>query len=263
MTIRICALAAMGLLVMVFFAAGVRAAEDTTPTTGPIKGLRVDGDKFTFADGDLVFSGILLKPEGKGPFAAVLLSHGRGGSAENFGRPKAQIMVKWGLVCIAPDYTFSDKNSDPRNFGASPENLRRATKCLDILQSLPEVDAKRLCAYGNSMGAYVTIGVAAQDPRRLAAAAITAGGIIDTPGRAAPTKEQADKIRTPFCILHGANDILEAPERSKYLEDVLKANKVDCERFVFDDAGHEVHMSKAPEVNAKIEAWFKKYAKAQ
>jgi dienelactone hydrolase len=250
-------------LLVAFVPAAAKAADDAAPTTRPIKGLRIDGDKFKFDDGDLVFNGILLKPEGKGPFPAVLISHGRGGSSENFGRPKAQMMAKWGFVCIAPDYTFSDKNADPRSLGASPENLRRAAKCLDILASLPEVDAKRLCAYGNSMGAYVTIGLAAQYPHRLASAAITAGGIIDTPGRAAPSKEQAQKIRTPFCILHGANDTQEAPGRSKDLEDILTANKVDCERFVFDDAGHEVHMTKAQEVNAKIEAWFKKYAKPQ
>ena len=244
-------------LVLGMVASGLRA-EVAAPGTVP--GLKVDGEKFKFDDGTLKFDGLLFKPEGKGPFPAMIISHGLGGSPENFGRPKAAVMVKWGYVCIAPTYTFTDKDSEKRNWGASPENLRRAAKCVDILASLPEVDAKRLCAYGNSMGALVTIGLAAQEPERLAAAAITAGGIVDRPARAAPSKEVAQKIRTPFLILQGDKDTTCPPEQSALLEEVLKANKVECERVLFPGVGHDLHVVKAAEVNAKIEAWFKKYA---
>src|SRR5262249_6588627 len=131
-----------------------------------LKGLRIDGDKFTFEEGKLSFRGILIKPEGKGPFPAVLISHGMGSNGDQFGRPKAREFVKWGFVCIAPDYAHSDPKGDRKDFGASAENIRRGKKCLDILQSLPEVDSKRLCAYGNSMGAFLTIGLAAEEPQR-------------------------------------------------------------------------------------------------
>jgi len=225
------------------------------------KGLQLDGEKFTFDDGKVSVRGILVKPEGKGPFPAVLVSHGLGGSAAQFGLPKAREFVKWGFVCIAPDYTHSDPKGDRKEFGASPENLRRAKKCLDILQSLPEVDRRKLCAYGNSMGAFVTIGLAAEEPERLAAAAITAGGINPVAGFPAPSKDQAAKIRTPFCILHGTKDTTVPPERSALLETVLKENKVECERHLFDGVEHNLHTAKAAEVNAKIEAWFRKYTK--
>jgi hypothetical protein len=93
--------------------------------------------------------------------------------------------VKWGFVCIACDYTHApapgrrlDANGPDRSrFGASEENLRRASKCLDILASLPEVDPKCLCAYGHSMGGFVTIGLAAKEPDRLVAAAISGSGV--------------------------------------------------------------------------------------
>lgn len=226
-----------------------------------LKGLRRDGDRFTYQDGALTVRGIILKPEGKGPFPAILISHGLGGNAERFGLPKARDFVKWGFVCIAPDYAHSEAKGDRKDFGASPENLRRAKKCLDILGSFPEVDAKRICAYGNSMGAFLTIGLAAEEPTRLAAAAITAGGVAPVAGNPAPSKEQAAKIKTPFLILHGTKDTTVPPERSKMLEDVLKEKKVEHERVMFEGVEHDLHSAKAKEVNTKIEEWFRKHTK--
>ena len=241
-------------LVLAWLLSGAAAwAED-------LKGLQIDGEKFRFADGSLSFDGILVKPKGKGPFPAVLISHGLGGNAERFGGQKAREFVKWGFVCIAPEYTHANPRGDRQTFGASAENLRRARKCLDILQSLPEVDGKRLCAYGNSMGAFLTIGLAATEPQRLKAAAITAGGITPVGGYAAPSRDQAARIKTPFLILHGSKDTTVPPERSALLATVLKDNKVEHERHVYEGVEHNLHNVKAREVNAKIEAWFRKYA---
>lgn len=224
-----------------------------------LKALRIDGERFSFDDGKLSFRGVIIRPEGKGPFPAILISHGMGSTGERFGRPKAVQFVKWGFVCIAPDYAHVDGKGDRKDFGASEENLSRAKKCLDILESLPDVDSKRVCAYGNSMGAFVTIGLAAEEPKRLMAAAITAGGVNTVSGFPAPSKGQAAKIKTPFCILHGAKDTTVPPERSKLLEDVLKANQIACERHIFEGVGHDLHVAKAKEVNSKIEEWFRKH----
>lgn len=227
-----------------------------------LKGLKVDGEKFTFSDGSVSFNGIMVKPKGKGPFPAILISHGLGGNAQQFGMPKAREFVQWGFVCIAPDYTHANRQGERKTFGASEENLRRANKCLDILQAQPEVDGKRLCAYGNSMGAFLTIGLAAQEPKRLVAAVITAGGVNTVSGYAAPSRDQAAKIRTPFCILHGSQDNTVPPERSALLEQVLKENNVECVRHVYDGVEHNLHVIQAKDVNARIEAWFKKYTQA-
>jgi dipeptidyl aminopeptidase/acylaminoacyl peptidase len=227
----------------------------------PPKGFRLDGERFTFDDGKGTIRGILVKPAGKGPFPAVLISHGLGSTAERFARPKVREFVKWGFVCLAPDYTHSDPQGDRRTFGASTENLRRARQCLDLLASLPEVDARRVCAYGNSMGAFVTVGLAAAEPGRLAAAAITAGGVNRVGGFAAPAQESAAAIRTPFCILHGTRDTTVPPERSALLESVLKEKKVDCQRHLFEGVGHDLHSTRADDVGARIKAWFEKYTR--
>lgn len=226
-----------------------------------IPGLRLDGEKFTCEEaGKPTFRGFVVKPEGRGPFPAVLISHGLGGNAEGYARPKAREFVKLGYVCIAPDYAHSDPKGERKNFGASAENLRRAGKCLDLLASMPEVDPRRICALGNSMGAYLTIGLAAEQPNRLAAAAITAGGISPVAGFAAPSAAQAAKIRAPICILHGTADTTVPPERSRMLEEVLTGNKIVCERHLYEGVGHDLHAARAADVTGKIEAWFRKHA---
>ena len=221
-------------------------------------GFTFDGDRWTWTDGTRTVKGILLKPEGKGPFPAVLISHGLGGSAETFSRQKARDFVSWGLVCVACDYTHADGKADRRSFGSSPENLARANVCLELLASLKEVDGKRIGAYGNSMGAFLTIGLTAALPDRIAAAAITAGGISEAAGFPAPSAEEAAKIRTPFLILHGTKDTTVPPERSVLLKDVLDRQKVANERRTFEGVGHNLHQEKAEEVQKLIKEWFQK-----
>src|SRR5262245_51546978 len=104
----------------------------------PLPGFKLDGTKWTYKDEAVTMEGIFLKPEGDGPFPAILISHGRGGTAEAFGSAKAREFVQWGFVCIAPNYTHAGKaTGELKDFGACEENLRRAVKCLDILESLP------------------------------------------------------------------------------------------------------------------------------
>jgi dienelactone hydrolase len=229
---------------------------------GAVGTLHSEGDHFTYTDGNpssAPIKGILVKPQqGKPPFPAILISHGLGGNADRFSLAKAREFSKWGFVCIGPDYTHAEPKGDQTTFGARPENLRRAKACLDALASMPDVDSKHVCAYGNSMGAFLTIALAAEQPDRLCAAAITAGGVVPGAGFAAPSVEQAGKIKTPFLILHGSADTTVPPQRSATLADILKEHHVECERQVYEGVDHNLHNAKAQDVNARIQAWFKK-----
>jgi dienelactone hydrolase len=221
------------------------------------QGFELQGERFTWKDAERTFEGVYLKPAGDGPFPAVLISHGLGGNAQGFGLPKAREMVKWGLVCIAPTYTHAGQGGDRATFGAGAENLKRAAICLDILAKQPYVDAKRLAAYGNSMGAFVTVGLAAVDPR-LRAAAITAGGVAPKDGMPAPSEAAAAKIRTPFYTLHGMSDTTVRPEQSAKLNEILDAAKVPHGRATYEGVGHQLHQEKASDVYAKIKDWFRR-----
>lgn len=238
-------------LLCCFFAISAAAAPD----------FKVDGQHWTYRDGTFEMGGILLKPEGKGPFPAVLISHGLGGSATSFGLSKAREMVSWGMICIAPDYTHnaqSAQNGRRESFGASEENLRRAMTCVEILKTMPEVDATRIAAYGHSMGGFVTIGLAAKHPDLLKAAAITGSGVAPREGYAAPGEKAAETIRTPFLILHGSNDTTVRPEQSAALKRILDQHKVPNDRLVADGQGHPIDQTMRDEVLRLIREWFEK-----
>jgi acetyl esterase/lipase len=221
-------------------------------------GFQLNGERWTYRDGDFSMEGILLKPQGKGPFPALLISHGLGGNAQSFGMMKARDMVKWGLVCIAPNYTHTGQGGDRAQFGASAENIRRASTCLDLLRTLPEVDSTRLAAYGHSMGGFVTIGLASTKVDAVKAAAVTGSGISPQDGYAAPSAKAAEKIRTPFLMLHGANDNVVRPEQSAALKQVLDANKVPNDRLIADGQGHPIDQTMRDEVFRLLREWFVK-----
>ena len=156
------------------------------------------GTNFTYTDAQRTFTGILLKPAGAGPFPAVIISHGAGGSVTNYSLPKARDMSSWGLVAIAPNLTHvGGGETNVVNMGFCPENLARITACLNVLGSLPYVDTNRIALFGHSMGAFATIGSAAALTGRIRAASITSGGIIpDSAGdtNAAPTANDEPAI---------------------------------------------------------------------
>ena len=236
------------------------APADGTVLSPDIKNFKLDGERWTCEAGGAPLSGILIKPQGKGPFPGILINHGLGSNAEQFGRMKAKEFVQWGMVCIATDLTHArpQPGADRSQFGSSSENIRRAKACLAILRSLPEVDAKRICVYGNSMGAFLTIGLAAEVPDQIAAAAISAGGVITQTGFPSPTVDTAKKVRTPFIILHGDKDTTVPAENSARLKEVLDQQKVPNEREVFPGVGHNLHGEKADEVYRLVKAWFVK-----
>jgi len=256
------------------------SARNPATTSGDFQ---LNGEQWTYREGEFVMHGILLKPEGKGPFPAILISHGLGGSAESFGLTKGREMVKWGFVCIAPSYTHSADakgnrpgalKADPQtkgarggqqpiDYGASAENLRRARTCLDLLGRMPEVNATRLFAYGHSMGGFVTIGVASIAPDRLRAAVITGSGIGQNEGFPAPAATKAEQVRTPFLILHGSADTTVRPQQSADFKAILDKNRVPNERTVYDGAGHPIDQTQRERVFAAVREWFERHGGKQ
>ena len=251
-----------------------------------IENFRLSGEQWTCSADGKVLAGVLLRPEGKGPFPAIILSHGLGGSAQGIALSKGRELVKWGFVCIATDYTHAGQGGwrgggdasrqrpglaggpdgarravgdmDFSQAGARPENIRRALACLEILCQQTDVDARHIAAYGHSMGAFVTIALAAAASDRLAAAAITSGGVQIAAGStaAAPTTTVAGAVRVPFLILQGAQDKTVPPESSALFKQMLDQNKVPTERHVFEGVGHNVPTERASEVNRLMREWF-------
>lgn len=126
-------------------------------------------------------AGVLYKPAGDGPFPAVVLSHGGNGSAARYASGLAPELVKWGLVCIAVNYTHAaavpiGAPGSAEERGASQANVLRARMTYELLRTLSYVDSARIAAHGHSMGAYVTVALVGASPGAFRIASQTAGG---------------------------------------------------------------------------------------
>jgi dienelactone hydrolase len=243
----------LGVLILLAF-----VCQQTFSQTLP--GFTLAGENWTYdpGDGGAVITGILSKPSTNSRLPAVLISHGKGGTASGFSLPKARVMTNWGLVCIGPNYTHAGSGSTPDDEGYSPENSRRARACFTILRSLAYVDTNRLAAYGNSMGAFLVAGLCGEAASPLRAAAITAGGTSGTSdtGFASPAVQEVQGIVAPFLMLHGTADTTVPPAQSATLQSILASNGVPNSRVLFDGVGHNLHNDRSNEVYALIRDWF-------
>lgn len=121
--------------------------------------------------------GLLAVPKGRGPFPAMLCLHGHGGSAEAVFDPKsiyhgfAARFARGGYVVLAPSFPH-------RQYAAM--TLWDLCRAVDVLESRPEVDAKRIGVAGLSMGGEWTMWLAACDPRLQVA--VVSGWMCTTEG---------------------------------------------------------------------------------
>lgn len=260
---------------------GVAPARVPTPRDGPTLTITGDPESSDGATWRLVgvqdgtpvdLQGILLKPRrrgflfwlrNRGPFPAVVLSHGAGSSAETYGRAIGQVMRKWGLVCIAPDYTHASGVPIGRpgtiiEQGASPANAFRAHAAVAVLARLGYVDLARVAAHGHSMGAFVTTAFVATYPGDVRVASHTAGGVLDgiqLTGLPTPSVALARRIRAPYQWHHGLLDFVVPFLLDQRLDSVLSAP-------------HEGHLYRRlthggtadnPEVLENIRTWYREH----
>src|SRR6185295_5912208 len=156
---------------------------------------------------------------GRGPFPAIVLSHGAGSNAQSYGRELGSVMRTWGAVCIAVNYTHArgvptgaPGTGTLLQQGASPANAFRAHAAVTVLARLRYVDVRRVAAHGHSMGAFVTTAFAADYPNDVRVASHTSGGVlldvIHHDGMPFPSVAQARRIEAPYQWHHGLLDFV-------------------------------------------------------
>ena len=100
--------------------------------------------------------GYLSKPEGSGPFAAIVYLHGCAGLSETARNHIAQLMTGWGYVSLAVD-SFSTRGIKDQCTHVSPARLGDALGALSYLSDLPFVDSRRIAVVGSSQGGGVAL----------------------------------------------------------------------------------------------------------
>jgi dienelactone hydrolase len=101
----------------------------------------------------------LSKPDGSGPFPAVVYLHGCGGLTNGTRHRVADLMTGWGYVVLAVDSfaTRGIKHSCDQNM---PRRQGDAWGALSYLSSLAFVDAERIAIVGASQGGIVGLQLA-------------------------------------------------------------------------------------------------------
>jgi dienelactone hydrolase len=225
---------------------------------GTLEGTRVDLQGILLKPRRRIF--FFFRPRERGSLPAVVLSHGAGGSAQAYGGALGAVMRKWGLVCIATNYTHARGVSigTPGNIleqGDSKENLFRAHAAVTVLARLGYVDVGRIAAHGHSMGAFVTTAFVAAYPNDIRVASHTAGGVLDgihLTGIPTPSVAEARRIRTPYQWHHGLRDLAVPFLLDQRLDSVLTAPH---EGHLYPRLGHG-NIAEDHQVLERIHAWY-------
>ena len=138
---------------------------------------KVTRQKITYAaaKGDRVPAFLLIPHRLRGPAPAMLCLHGTEGSrgrtaglGPDYPRYTLELAER-GYVTIAPDYPLLGENqTDPAALGyvsGTMKGIWDHMRAVDLLESLPEVDRRRIGCVGVSLGGHNSLFVAAMDLR--------------------------------------------------------------------------------------------------
>jgi dienelactone hydrolase len=181
---------------------------------------------------------LLWRPQGPGPFPAVIVNHGSGRTREELERlgPYERVAENFGPVFTRHGYVLlylfrhgvgpsTGKNAiDLMNdaFAAGGQDARNALQMkllegremsdalagLAFLRRLPEVDPKRLAAVGHSFGGSLTVLMTEREPSLRAAAVFSGAGYSwdRSPELRARLLEAVRHTAVPLFFIHAAND---------------------------------------------------------
>jgi dienelactone hydrolase len=136
----------------------------------------------SFESGGRTIEGYLLVPHGSGRRPAVVFVHGSGGDRSELLGQAAELAAR-GVVALTITAPSHSVTSSPSTLGGLLTQARSLTvndvvavrRAVDVLQTLPTVDAKRIGYVGWSAGARLGAIVAATEPRIKALVLVSAG----------------------------------------------------------------------------------------
>jgi carboxymethylenebutenolidase len=212
----------------------------------------------TFPSGKKAITVERFEPAAEGRYPAILLLHAVDGLEKPFGeqyRAAAQRFAEKRYVVVLVHY-FDRTGADPKTVkavselflkfamgGEVTEQERQSIRvyfsawtdtvrdAVAYTRKLPNVDGKRVGLVGFSMGAYLSLAVAAQEDLQLAAVVELFGALPD--GMAAKVKQLP-----PTLIIHGDDDPVVKVEKARDLDRLLTDRKVPDEVRIYKGVGH-------------------------
>lgn len=231
-------LTVLSFVLVLALTAGISAAEASkTVPEGETVIYKSDGDKI---------SGFLVKPDGEGPFPAIVVIHEWWGLNDQI-KKQAKKLAKEGYVALAVDLYRGKSTDDPEEahelMRGLPED--RAVKdmlaALSYLKTLPYVKEEKIGAIGWCMGGGFSLSLAINS-QELAGAVIYYGRLVTD-------KEQLKKINTPIIGFFGEEDRGIPPSSVRKFEEQMNelGKKVDI--HIYPGAGHAFANKTRPSYN--------------
>ena len=250
MTVRWVSAVVAGVVVLMSCSAGAETlleiatlAKDLTFPTEPARS--TDGSRM-----------VLLKPDGPGPFPAIVLHHQCGGLHISTGAPNrsmgtwARLAVRQGYVVLLIDSlgprgvdTVCLESKKGVNF---PRGIRDALQAADHLRTLPYVDQKRIAHVGFSWGAMTALMGSATDLKGTlplgggfaASVALYPGCFTLKSPYGPPFEIVRNRIEHPVLVLMGAKDIETPAAECVSKLQAAKDAGAPVEWYVFPNATH-------------------------
>jgi dienelactone hydrolase len=185
----------------------------------------------TFPAGGRDTHAYLTRPEGRGPFPAVILLHSCLGLPANRRAIESEI-AGWGYLALFVD-DFSGRGVKETCAVDFPDGLPDAYGALTFLSGLAAVDPSRIAAIGFSQGADTALSIAAseQGSRFPPGLAFRAAAAFYPPC----ANQSGARLRIPILILIGGED---AVTPAADCERLAKSQPGDVELVVLPGAGH-------------------------
>ena len=202
------------------------------------------------AGGDTI-PGILMLPEARGPVPGALLLHGYSSRKEHVSEGVGHALMRHGIATLAIDLPLHGTRADPlqaqaaRNpmalFGLWRQALKECSTALGYLGARSEVDRDCLAVAGYSLGSFLSVMLAAGEPRVRAVVLAAGGDLPDGTPLAAVARAVVDPVRAirklkgrPLLMVHGKNDRTVRPDQARRLFEAAGEPK----EIRWWDAGH-------------------------
>jgi dienelactone hydrolase len=184
---------------------------------------------------------LLCRPEGKGPFPAIVHNHGVGVDIQGYEKAVAR---GYNLPAICKELaaggfvTFIPIRRGGPGPLTLPSHKAQVLQAIDHVKSLPDVDPSRVAVAGNSRGALLTlmVGVEQKGVKALVVMALAAVG-----SNLSATLPHVASLEAPVLLLIEKGDTAEHQEIFDTVDRLLREHKKEVKSIRYNrGGGHEL-----------------------